>query len=146
MGAYHFFTFCRPAADQAANFIATVPAEPGTLPPAIDLEFGGNCSARPGRAELLAEVAVFGKALQAHYGVPPVIYATYPFVETYLQDALPEYPLWIRDIYKAPEVAHGRPWTVWQFSSRGRIPGIDTFVDENAFAHTPADFQALLTR
>ena len=46
-GAYHFFTFCAPGADQAANMIATVPDEPGMLPPAVDLEFGGNCSARP---------------------------------------------------------------------------------------------------
>ena len=27
-GAYHFFTLCRSGADQAANFIAAVPADP----------------------------------------------------------------------------------------------------------------------
>ena len=45
-GAYHFFTLCRPGADQAANFIAAVPAEPDALPPAVDLEYMGNCAAR----------------------------------------------------------------------------------------------------
>src|SRR5262245_16273620 len=39
-GAYHFFTFCRPGKDQAANFIASVPREAGSLPPVADLEFG----------------------------------------------------------------------------------------------------------
>src|SRR5690349_14781030 len=39
-GAYHFFTLCRPGADQAAAFIAAVPLD-GELPPSVDLEFGG---------------------------------------------------------------------------------------------------------
>ena len=52
-GAYHFFTLCRSGADQAANFLAAVPSDSGALPPAVDLEFGGNCSARPTRGTLL---------------------------------------------------------------------------------------------
>ena len=36
VGAYHFFTFCRPGADQARNFIATVPHDQPLLPPVVD--------------------------------------------------------------------------------------------------------------
>jgi lysozyme len=43
-GAYHFFTLCRAGADQARNFIDSVPVEIDALPPAVDLEFMGNCS------------------------------------------------------------------------------------------------------
>jgi lysozyme len=35
-GAYHFFTQCRSGAEQAKNFIATVPREHGALPPVIE--------------------------------------------------------------------------------------------------------------
>ena len=67
VGAYHFFTFCRPGAEQAQNFIATVPSDPALLPPVVDIEFVGNCPAaaierrvrsatgrfpRPGRSRL----------------------------------------------------------------------------------------------
>src|SRR5262245_31016447 len=40
-GAYHFFTQCRSGAEQAKNFIAAVPREPGMLPPVIDAEHMG---------------------------------------------------------------------------------------------------------
>src|SRR5215813_13726549 len=35
-GAYHFLTQCRSGADQAQNFIATVPRDPQALPHVID--------------------------------------------------------------------------------------------------------------
>ena len=52
VGAYHFFTFCRPGAEQAANVLAVVPAAPDALPPAVDLEFGGNCGRVPDGAAM----------------------------------------------------------------------------------------------
>ena len=55
-GAYHFFTLCRSGTVQAANFIAIVPPAPGMLPPVVDLECVGNCSARPAKAELMTEL------------------------------------------------------------------------------------------
>jgi len=58
-GAYHFFTLCRPGGEQAMNFAGTVPREPNLLPPAVDLEFGGNCAARPSRDALLRELTAF---------------------------------------------------------------------------------------
>ena len=42
VGAYHFFTFCRSGLDQARNFLGALGPETGTLPAALDLEFGGN--------------------------------------------------------------------------------------------------------
>src|SRR5262245_21030770 len=46
-GAYHFFKQCRSGAEQAKNFIATVPREHGALPPVIDAEHMGPCPHRP---------------------------------------------------------------------------------------------------
>ena len=47
VGAYRFFTFCRAGAEQAANFLKVVPRNRPMLPPAVDIEFVGNCAARP---------------------------------------------------------------------------------------------------
>src|SRR5689334_3908175 len=51
VGAYHFFTFCRPGAEQAANFLRVVPRDRPMLPPVVDIEFVGNCAARPAVAD-----------------------------------------------------------------------------------------------
>src|SRR5262245_52462151 len=59
VGAYHFFTFCRPGAKQAANFLRVVPRDRPMLPPVVDIEFGGNCTARPAVADLRRELTAF---------------------------------------------------------------------------------------
>ena len=43
LGAYHFYILCKPAAEQAVNFIQSVEVRDGTLPPAVDLEYAHNC-------------------------------------------------------------------------------------------------------
>lgn len=141
-GAYHFFTFCRSGAEQAANFIQMVPAEAEMLPPVADLEFGGNCSKRPKQAELMRELGVFLDALEKHYRRRPVLYVTDTFAKTYLAHGeLAAYPLWVRDIVREPAEFNGRIWQLWQFSNRGRVPGIQGFVDQNVFAGGPAAFR-----
>jgi lysozyme len=37
-GAYHFFSMCKPGAEQAANFIDAIPAGGQSLPQALDAE------------------------------------------------------------------------------------------------------------
>ena len=67
IGAYHFFTFCRPGADQARNFIATVPRDRLMLPPVIDVEFHGNCPRRPTPEELRVELTAFLGPVEAYF-------------------------------------------------------------------------------
>ena len=55
-GAYHVFNLCKQGREQATNFIALVPREADALPHALDLEFEGNCAARPPRDTLLKEL------------------------------------------------------------------------------------------
>jgi lysozyme len=144
VGAYHFFTFCRSGAEQARNFVATVPAEPATLPPVIDLEFGGNCRARLRPEQVRAEIDTLRQALARHYRRPPVFYVTAEFYETYLAGHFPGAPIWYRDIYRRPRPLDKRPWLFWQYANRGHRPGIDGYVDLNAFHGSRAQFRALL--
>ncbi len=138
-GAYHFFTFCRPGKEQAAHFIATVPADPEMLPPAVDLEFGGNCAAGAGRLDVMKELAAFLDIVEPHYGMKALLYATPEFYVAYLSKRKLDNPLWLRSILFEP--AYNRqPWTLWQYHNRGRIAGIKGPVDYNVFAGSLEDF------
>jgi lysozyme len=130
-GAYHFFTLCRPGAQQAANFIATVPRAAGMLPPALDLEHMGPCRQGPTMPDVVAEARVFLDRVEAHYGVRPIIYTTREFHDAHLS-ALSGERFWIRSI-AAPPNFRERDWVIWQHHNRGRKRGVQGPVDLNAF-------------
>jgi lysozyme len=129
-GAYHFFTLCRPGAEQAEHFLATVPVGDGTLPPALDLELAGNCSQRPDRARVAREVTAFLGRVEAATGEPVVLYVGDDFEDRYrLRDDLradgPR-PIWHRRLHLRPDV---EGWWLWQASDRAAVAGIDGGVD-----------------
>jgi lysozyme len=129
-GAYHFFTLCSPGAAQATNFIAIVPRDGQALPPAVDLEFGGNCAARPDRARLLAEIETFIHMIEAHSGKPAMLYMTREFDEEYRVSEAVDRPLWLRRLFLKPGYG-SHPWIMWQASNQRRIDGIEGAVDWN---------------
>lgn len=131
-GAYHFYSFCKSGAEQAANFIASVPIDNKALPPVVDLEFLGSCKKRPPIREAIKEIQVFLDLLEKRYGKRPTLYTTYAFYDIYLKQELTNYDLWIRDTQKEP-LLENRPWTFWQFSNRGTRKGIKGNVDLNVF-------------
>ncbi|MFK3647388.1 GH25 family lysozyme [Lysobacter enzymogenes] len=137
VGAYHFFTFCRTGAEQAANFLAAAPASVDALPPAVDLEFGGNCGRRPDAAAMRAELDAFLAPVEAAYAKPALLYVTPEFFDAY-REALPPRPLWRRSILHAPDSRAA--WTVWQYHNRARVEGIDGPVDLNVFEGDAAAF------
>lgn len=141
-GAYHFFTLCKSGREQAANFLAHVPVETDSLPPAIDLEFGGNCSKRPVREDVLLELGQFINLLEIAYQKQPILYVTSPFLEKYIQTDLPQYNLWIRAVYGRPRPP--RDWIIWQYNARGHRHGINGFVDLNVFHGSRQDFKKFI--
>ena len=138
-GAYHFFTFCRSGVEQAANFIAAVPNDPDMLPPAVDLEFGGNCAGGSSRLNIEQELDAFLDAVEARYGRAAILYATDEFFKAHLVGGGRDNQLWLRSLIVEPRYSD-RDWTFWQYSGFGRSPGIDGPVDWNAFAGTEATF------
>ncbi len=139
-GAYHFFTLCRDGAEQAAHLIATVPDTPGALPPAIDLEFGGNCSARPSPDAFRAELDTFLEMVEAHYQATPIVYTTPRFFGHYLSDEPPDVIWWMRSPIWQP---WGSPeWSFWQYFP-GRLQGVEGRVDRNVFRGDLADLIGL---
>jgi lysozyme len=140
-GAYHFFTLCRGGAEQAANFIAAVPKDEVALPPAVDLEYLGNCDGRPSPAQLRREVAVFLGTVERHYGQKAVLYLTPQFDEAFAIGAHFDRPIWWRKLVLEPRL-DGRSWTIWQASNFRRLDGIEGRVDWNVVdltsAHAPS--------
>lgn len=131
-GAYHFFTLCRPGAEQAANFIGAVPVDPDALPPAVDLEYLGNCSSRAVTPEAFhAELAAFIRPVEARYRKPVLLYLTDEFDSAYRVSGRIPRPLWLRSLLFEPAFG-ARPWTIWQASNFRRLDGIDGHVDWNA--------------
>jgi len=144
-GAYHFFTQCRSGADQAQNFIATVPRDPQALPHVIDAEHMGRCRTGPAVANVAQEIEVFLALLDAHYGRRPLIYTTSEFHSAYLVGRLAGERFWLRSLVVPPWFG-GRSWTIWQYHNRGRRPGVIGLVDLNAFNGSRLDFAAFAQR
>lgn len=127
VGAYHFFTFCKSGAEQAANFMAAVPHEAQTLPPVVDIEVDGNCTQRPTAAAFEAELTAFLTPVEQGFGQPAVIYIAGDAVGQY-GAVLPDRARWVRSIAWPP---FGQTWLIWQYHNAGRVDGIDGDVDLN---------------
>lgn len=127
-GAYHFFSMQSTGEEQAANFTKIVPKQPNSLPPVIDVEIALDHDQEKARKEL----QILADRMEQHYGKKPILYVTYDRYDTYVKGHFEEYEIWIRDIVKPPSLGE-RNWIIWQYSNRGRIDGIDTYVDINVF-------------
>ena len=129
VGAYHFFTFCRAPLEQAANFLGAVPRDTDALPPAVDVEFGGNCSARPSPEGLRRDLGLFVSAVAKGLERTPIVYLTPEAHEGFFGSGEIGHPYWIRSLLGEPDAG----WTFWQFANRARVRGIRSAVDLNAF-------------
>jgi lysozyme len=124
-GAYHFFTLCRSGAEQAAHFLRTAPPERSALPPAVDLELGGNCAGRPSRKAVTAELDAFLGAVERAWGRDAVLYVGEDWEDHYPLLARSRRPHWLVSLLGRP----GPEWTVWQVHWRARVDGVSSPVD-----------------
>lgn len=128
-GAYHFYRSNCTGAEQASHYINTVPHDPQGLPPVIDLEI----DTRVNKARLVKQLKIMVDRLERHYGRNPILYVNYANYNAFIKNDFPECDIWIADLYEYPSLADQRRWTFWQYSNRGRVDGIPTYVDINVF-------------
>ncbi len=132
VGGYHYFTLCSPGAPQAAHFVKTLDAAPAdTMPPAVDLELGGNCADPPPREELLGEVRAFVTEVERRTGQRVVVYAYPDFESRFEIAAALDRRLWVRRIGSTPPEGD---WWLWQRDDRASIDGIAGPADLNVLA------------
>lgn len=145
VGAYHFFSYDSSGETQAEHFIEVVPKVEGMLPPVVDVEFYGDYFDAPAdKEDVLPELSAFIDALEAHYGVKPIIYVTDKAYELYIAGEFPENDIWFRDILSSPSLSDGREPTFWQYSNRARLEGYEgeeRFIDMNVFCGNREEFR-----
>ena len=127
-GAYHFYNPKTDANKQADFFINSVKLEPGDLPPVLDIEKKSKDIEK-----LQADLKLWLRRVENHYGVKPIIYASYKFKTKYLNDSVfNSYPYWIAHYY-VDSVQYKGDWKFWQHTDVGTLPGIEEQVDLNIF-------------
>jgi lysozyme len=149
-GAYHFYYFCRPVEEQIAWFKTHVPPARDALPPVLDMEWNHNsptCKLRPPPDKVKADMATFLAEMESFYGKRPIVYTTVDFHRDVLADgSLNAHGFWLRSVASHPAQKYGdRPWTFWQYTATGRVPGVSGKVDRNVFAGTEEQWQRFLS-
>lgn len=124
-GAYHYFTLCSAGADQARDFLETVPVNDDAMPPALDLEFDGACDERPEADHAQQEVDEFTRIVEAAWGRRLVIYSSAEWREHYGVPVAEDRPAWIYREDGPPD----SEWSVWQVRFDGAVAGIEGDVD-----------------
>ena len=138
-GAYHFYNPKTDAHKQADFFINSVKLEPGDLPPVLDIEKKSRDIKK-----LQQDLKIWLRKVEKHYGVKPIIYASYKFKTKYLNDSVfDSYPYWIAHYY-VDSVKYQGEWKFWQHTDVGTLPGIDEKVDLNIFNGSSTDLKGLL--
>jgi lysozyme len=117
-----------------------VPQDPDALPPVLDVEWNGqsvNCPRKVPREQALAMIRTLLREMEKHTGKRPLIYTDITFHKEVLEGEFPDYAFWIRSTAAEPHERYAdRPWTFWQFTTTGRVPGVKGDVDRNTFYGT----------
>ncbi|MCP8882952.1 glycoside hydrolase family 25 protein [Devosia sp. XJ19-1] len=146
-GAYHFMTWCSLASEQAAWFTQNVPYDPSALPPVLDLEWNNHssCKTKPNKADALEKIRLMLDAMERHTGKLPIIYTDMNFHNDVLAGEYFPNAFWLRSTAAEPHERYGnRPWTFWQYTQTGIVPGVRGEVDRNVFYGTTEDWLMFL--
>ncbi len=142
VGYYHYYRPNDTVDEQVANFVKTVgKAEPNMLRLVIDAEDEKIWKPYPleQRVKMIDE---WCQKVQKELGVTPqiTVYGSPNFFNGMLQNApqLAKYDLWIAN-YNVAEPTVPKPWSnwaFWQYTEKGKVPGINGDVDINMYNGT----------
>ena len=147
-GAYCFFHPGLDPAKQAEYFIKAIQAtkDNGELPHVLDLEAHDN---QP-KARIIERAKTWLDAVEAAFGKKPIIYSGQYYLQDYFSETgggppvwAKDYPLWLAQYptQYSPGMVPVLPkgwfkWTLWQYTDKGVVNGINAAVDMNLFNGT----------
>ena len=143
-GAYHYFTFCAPGLLQAENFLAVAPRERLALPPAVDVEYTGNCAGWESLEDVRRELHVFIRHSESQLGQALLLYTSEEVWRELVPPELRQHRYWLRSLWGQPGT--DLDWHFWQYSDTGAVPGVRGPVDLNVFAGPAAGWEAFVAR
>ncbi|MCQ2287722.1 MAG: hypothetical protein MJZ74_01330 [Muribaculaceae bacterium] len=130
VGAYHFMRTGSSVDAQFAQYTSVVKKEEQDLLPMLDVEVRQGWT----NQQMQDSVMKFCDLLEKHYGCKPLVYTNAHFYHNVLNAVVKDYPLFIaRYASNEPTLSGGTKWILWQFSDKGRLPGIDVYVDLSCF-------------
>ena len=130
VGSYHFF---RPKTElhlQLQNFMTQCRPGEQDLIPMIDVETTGNMPTE----QFCDSLMTFLNMIEGAYRQKPLVYTFRNFYNKHLVGKLDNYQLMIA-MYteEEPVLADERDITMWQYTGKGRIVGVNGFVDKSRF-------------
>jgi lysozyme len=82
---------------------------------------------------------IFLSIVERHYGKKPIVYTSVDFYEDNGLDRFHGYPFWLRSVAGHPTQKYGsQPYTFWQYTGTGIVPGMKGDADINVFNGTQA--------
>lgn len=141
-GAYHFFISSKSGKAQAENFIETVSLAKGDLPPVLDIESSNGASV----TDIQERAKDWLVMIEKHYKIKPIIYTNIDFYENFLDGKFDDYPLWVAHYLVKDKPGINRNWIFWQHNEKGRVNGVDAYVDFNVFNGDSTAFRQMLLK
>lgn len=130
VGSYHFYRPKTDQLEQADNFLAQCRPGDQDLIPMIDVESTGGLSTE----ELCDSLMKFLFIIENHIKQKPLIYTGANFYDKHLLGKINDYKIMIAQYTaREPVLKDERDITMWQYTGKGHINGINGFVDKSRF-------------
>ncbi len=130
VGSYHFYRARIPQETQLRNFMAQCRPGDQDLIPMIDIETRSGL----GLEEFSDSIFKFLVLVEQAYKQKPLIYTGANFYDANFQHKLDDYKIMIAQYTaREPILMDGRDITMWQYTGKGHINGINGHVDKSRF-------------
>lgn len=128
VGSYHFLTSKYSVEEQFRDFLSTAKPSEQDLIPMVDVEKGHFKDWT--KAQLQDSVAKFSALVKQHYGRKPMIYSGASFYNAKLAPRFNDHIIYIASYAKSmPTIRGDNNHNLWQYTERGHIHGIGSYVD-----------------
>ncbi len=130
VGSYHFYRARIPQQTQLENFMAQCRPEDQDLLPMIDVETRSGL----GTEEFCDSLFKFLHLVEKAYRQKPLIYTGANFYDHNLAGKIDNYKIMIAQYTKRiPVLTDGRDFEMWQYTGKGKLKGINGYVDKSRF-------------
>lgn len=130
VGSYHFFRPTTELIKQLENFMSQCRPGDQDLIPMIDIESTGGLKTE----EFCDSLFKFLEMVEKAYRQKPLLYTYTNFYNKHLKGKIDDYKLMIAQYSdEKPKLADDRDYIMWQYTAKGRINGINTYVDKSRF-------------
>ena len=131
VGSYHFYRPLTPQSEQLKNFRAQCRPKDQDLIPMIDIESKPSSMTTE---DFCDSLLTFIRMVERAYRQKPLLYTYTNFYNKYLQGMIDDYPLMIAQSSSTePVLTDGKDYIMWQYTAKGKINGVSTYVDKSRF-------------